>query len=198
MNSAANQLLFGMLKAQAVITLFGIQLVVLCGLPLQLDEWAHWPTLFTGIGLGFAVFGGVLILVRSSTAVGLSLRAGVLDMYRVLNSLHGPGIVAIALAAGISEEILFRAFLQVWLGDFTHVVIGIVVNSVIFGLLHFNSVANLVFTTLYGLALSIVYHATENLALVIIWHAAYDLAALYLLINRPEMFRIYPKHGLTV
>lgn len=91
----------------------------------------------------------------------------------ILGALGPAGILVIALAAGLGEEILFRGVLQPLL--------GIVLASVVFGALHALSLGYFLFATVFGLYLGWLFEVTGHLAVPIVAHAAYDVFALYLL-----------------
>jgi membrane protease YdiL (CAAX protease family) len=74
---------------------------------------------------------------------------------------------AVAVLAGLGEELLFRGALQP--------LIGLVPIAVIFGLLHATALAHVILATLLGLWLGWLYLWTESLWPPIAAHAALDL-----------------------
>lgn len=91
----------------------------------------------------------------------------------MLPSLNGWGMVVLALAAGIGEEILFRGALQP--------LIGLLAASLVFGALHALTLGFFVFATVFGLYLGWLYEFSQGLSVPILTHAIYDVFALYLL-----------------
>ncbi len=88
----------------------------------------------------------------------------------------------IALSAGVGEEMLFRGVLQssltAWLGAGW----GLVIASLLFGLLHPISLPYVVVTSVLGLYLGAAYLLTGNLLVVMVTHSLYDFALMsYLL-----------------
>ncbi len=79
-------------------------------------------------------------------------------------------LIVISLLAGIGEEFLFRGVIQIKF--------GIVIASIIFGLLHFVSPAYAVVTTVMGFYLGVVFQLSGGLLAPVIIHFLYDLAAL--------------------
>jgi membrane protease YdiL (CAAX protease family) len=92
-------------------------------------------------------------------------------------------LAAIAVLAGLGEEMLFRGViqqaLQQWLGPWT----GLLLASLVFGAAHWVSRTYMVFACLMGLYLGSLYWLSEDLLLVAIVHALYDFLALRLLLG---------------
>jgi len=76
----------------------------------------------------------------------------------------------ISFAAGFAEELLFRGVLQARF--------GIVIASIIFGLVHFISPLYVIITALMGLYIGAFYYFTESLLVPIQMHFIYDLGVL--------------------
>ncbi len=94
-------------------------------------------------------------------------------------------LAGIALLAGLGEEMLFRGVLQ---GAFSrwmdNVWLGLVLASILFGLVHAITPTYALFATLLGLYLGWLWLVQGNLLLVVVAHALYDFFALvYLLRN---------------
>jgi len=100
------------------------------------------------------------------------------------------GLIAIALAAGLGEELLFRAFLQQRIADWWAGPAGpwvaLVLASIVFGLCHSLCAAYAVLATVMGLALGGLYAATGQLIAPVTMHAVYDAVALLYLMRRPR------------
>ena len=85
---------------------------------------------------------------------------------------------AASLLAGAGEEIAFRGFLLAYgaalLGDGA----GLIASSMLFGLAHsYQRLRGMVFATIAGLLLGVVYLATGSLLLVMAMHAIWDMAS---------------------
>lgn len=172
-----------------VVALLGIQTAVMVGLGLALwhasgRELAQVlvPSL-AGAFQGIA-FGGGLMLVawfvftRFPTISERLVRLQV-DTYSFLGPrLPMWAIVAISLGAGIGEEVLFRAGVQVWLGDHIGVPAAIVVASGVFAALHFGKPLITALLFVIGAVFGVVYWITDSLLAVMIGHVVYDIWAL--------------------
>jgi membrane protease YdiL (CAAX protease family) len=79
-------------------------------------------------------------------------------------------LAIISLLAGIGEEILFRGVLQARF--------GIVIASIVFGLMHSVSAAYVIVTIIMGLYIGIIFEFGESLLIPMQLHFIYDFAAL--------------------
>lgn len=86
-------------------------------------------------------------------------------------------IVALALIAGVSEELMFRGVLQTAADRQLPLVAAIVLPSILFGLLHARTILYAVIAGLVGVYLGVLFWATESLCAPIITHALYDYIA---------------------
>ncbi len=101
----------------------------------------------------------------------------------------GPAEIAIiAFLAGLGEEMLFRGVIQAgtahWIGGETGVWAGLIVASVLFGLVHLITPAYGVLAGLIGLYFGLLWLWTGNLLAPIVAHAVYDFLALIYLCRR--------------
>src|SRR5271165_7167237 len=88
----------------------------------------------------------------------------------------------IALSAGVGEEMLFRGVLQSSLAAWVGARAGLVLASVLFGLLHPISIPYILVTMFIGFYLGSAFLLAGNLLTVIVTHAPYDFALMaYLL-----------------
>ena len=96
-------------------------------------------------------------------------------------------LAAIAVLAGLGEEMLFRGViqqaLQQWLGPWT----GLLLASLVFGAAHWVSLTYMVFACLMGFYLGLLYWLSGDLLLVVIVHALYDFLALRLLLGHSSL-----------
>ena len=90
-------------------------------------------------------------------------------------------LAVLSLLAGAAEEMLFRGTLQAALGDWLNPAAGLVLASLLFGLVHPITPTYVLLAALLGLYLGTVWQATGSLLVVIVAHAVYDfLLLLYL------------------
>lgn len=87
-------------------------------------------------------------------------------------------IVLMAIAAGISEELLFRGVFLIWLHYFFPMIVAILLSNVVFGLLHMRTALYALIAGCVGVYLSAIYVATGNLLAPITTHILYDAVAL--------------------
>jgi membrane protease YdiL (CAAX protease family) len=94
-------------------------------------------------------------------------------------------LALISLAAGIGEEMLFRGFAQGlfarWLGLWG----GVIVASVLFGVVHLITLTYAILAGVIGIYLGAIQVHTDNLLAVILAHALYDFLALVYLVRGP-------------
>jgi membrane protease YdiL (CAAX protease family) len=112
------------------------------------------------------------------------------ELWQLSGDLLGPVVVrvtfcelvVVSLFAGVGEELLFRGFLQNWLGGHG-LLVGLIVPNVLFGLLHWISPGYAACTFCVGLYFSCLLHFAEPVSLVtlMVAHSLYDLVALFCL-----------------
>ncbi len=88
----------------------------------------------------------------------------------------------IALSAGVAEEMLFRGVLQYSLESLLGICWGLVIASLLFGVLHPISLPYVLMTAFVGFYLGAIFLVTRNLLTVMVTHSLYDFALMsYLL-----------------
>jgi membrane protease YdiL (CAAX protease family) len=99
-----------------------------------------------------------------------------------------PGILALALAAGFGEELLFRGWLQPRITDlvgYPHgVTTGIIVASLAFGICHWMNWTYALLATLIGVYLGVVAQWTNGILAAAVAHSTYDFVVLWVLLRR--------------
>lgn len=138
-----------------------------------------------GVALGLGILAtlpmlaGFAVIRVSGWAPLAQLRA---VMERVLRPVFSDWSVlqlgAIALAAGIGEELLFRGFLQPYLANWMPSWCALVVASIVFGLAHPLSVVYATVVGVIGVYLGALYMVTGDLVVPMVTHAVYDGVAL--------------------
>lgn len=177
------------LSLNKVVALMAAQTLVMVALGLALwhfsgREFAQFLVPSPSGALQGIVFGVGLILVAWFVFTRFPALADRLvrlqtDTYRFLGP-HLPtwAIVAISLGAGIGEEALFRAGLQVWLGDRIGVPAAIAVASSVFAAFHLGKPLITAVLFVIGAVFGGVYWLTDSLLTVMIGHVLYDIWAL--------------------
>jgi len=173
-------------------------ILVLGGLPLSEVglRWESPPAMVVGfvVAVGFGMLVPMVVVwLRSRRSGG----AGAGEPFREILEPVGALLprtrkerrlfAALAVTAGICEEILFRGFLLFYLQEIFPgfgVVGAVVVSSVVFGLCHFyQGVRGVLGTGAFGAGMAILYMASGSLIVPIILHALLDLRVL--LLHRP-------------
>lgn len=108
------------------------------------------------------------------------------DVVRPL--MRGCGLLDLALlslVAGAGEELVFRGVLQPALVRGLGLAPGLLLASLLFGLLHPITVTYVLLAAGLGLYLGVVAWASGNLLVVVVAHALYDFLVLVYLLRRP-------------
>ncbi len=106
-------------------------------------------------------------------------------MRPLLKDLPPGGLLLVALAAGIGEELLFRGVIQQGVSDWAGPGLGLVVASVLFGFAHALNRYYVMVTMAMGVYLGLLYQASQNIVLVMLVHALYDWVVLRLFLLKP-------------
>jgi membrane protease YdiL (CAAX protease family) len=93
-------------------------------------------------------------------------------------------LAVLSFLAGFGEEALFRGFVQSELAEAVQPWVGLVVASLLFGLLHPITPTYFLLASLIGVYLGYIWSTCENLLVVIIAHALYDFVVLVILVRR--------------
>jgi len=141
-----------------------------------------WMTMaFDGAALGQSVLAtlpliaSVVLLLRTRWAWIEALDRFVREHLVPLFGQARPiDIIAIALMAGIGEELLFRGVIQAGLADYVGPVWALAGASLLFGLAHAMTRAYFVLASLMGAYLGWLYLATGNLLVPMLVHFLYD------------------------
>mgnify|MGYP005850000197 CR=1 FL=1 len=83
--------------------------------------------------------------------------------------------IAFTVITPIKEEILYRGFLHGFLDKKFHFLVGVIVSSLVFGLLHTGHVLS---ATIMGLAFVLLYKLTKSLVVPILFHILWNLYAI--------------------
>ncbi len=92
------------------------------------------------------------------------------EIKSIFDNMHMIDLLIISLLAGIGEELLFRGIVQVKF--------GIVIASIVFGLMHSISLAYVIVTIIMGFYIGSIYQASGSLLVPVQLHFVYDFAAL--------------------
>jgi uncharacterized protein len=167
---------------EAGLGLLGCALMQWRDIPLAARLDAQGGYLWRGIVAAIPLLLGLALILKSRWKPLADLRRVVSETLGE-SLLHAPpgALFALAAAAGIGEELLFRGALQPWAQQGLGPVAGWIGVSLLFGLLHAATVAYFVLATLVGAYFGWLADAYDNLTVPIIAHAFYDWVALVVL-----------------
>lgn len=193
MTSKSPRLSFKLLLSfEASLGLLGLGLIVFLNIELPRAR-IGWPLAgLLGLLAGWLSYVLLLRLSQSARFEDLARKLALHQIYRFFRHYTWPKLGLLAIAAGLGEEFLFRAAIQGGLSQYLNPWIALVLASLLFGLVHYLSLAYFLFATGFGLLLGLGYLLTDSILLVATWHAVYDALALCLLRYRPQLLGIDP------
>jgi len=151
----------------------------------DLMRWDWWAILW-GMAASLPMLLGFLACVRWPVGPLRSIQRISDEVIRPLFvSCSIWQLALLSVAAGIGEEALFRGILQGLVSRAWGPTPGLLLASLLFGLLHPLTPTYLVLATLIGIYLGCWWLLTGNLLVVIIAHALYDFVALIYLVGKP-------------
>ena len=160
----------------------GVAIVVgrLLDVPVAAD--LHWDTRAVAYALTatLPLLGWFALSWRSERTALREIRATLERLLpTLLGGYGGVAIAALAVAAGVGEELLFRGFVQGLLERVVGPASGLVFASVVFGFAHSITPAYALVATLMALYLGAAWRIAGNLIVPITIHAAYDAAVIW-------------------
>jgi len=136
-----------------------------------------------GVAISLVVFTALAWFVESIRSYVQQMMKGV-ESILPQNSRERWTFAAVAVTAGICEEVIFRGFLLHYLHvqPFTlNIGVSVLLAALIFGLAHlYQGLQGIIITTIMGIFFGLLFMATGNLLLPIILHAFIDLRVLLL------------------
>jgi membrane protease YdiL (CAAX protease family) len=164
---------------QGGLVLLALLLAWIAGInPMQHFRWS-WP------GLVWGSLAAVPILALFTLSDWFRSRPLVAEFLGpLLAACRWHELLALALLAGISEELLFRGVLQPWIGRWGDTA-GLVGSNLIFGLAHCITLTYAVVAGLVGIYLGLLLHleGEANLLIPITTHAFYDFLAFLIVVR---------------
>jgi membrane protease YdiL (CAAX protease family) len=100
----------------------------------------------------------------------------------------------VSLLAGVGEEILIRGGLQSILVGLTSPFVGMLLASLIFGVMHFLSKIYVLITFVIGFVFALVFYLTDSMLLVMVAHTVYDIFAFAMIVKFPHMLGLELKN----
>ncbi len=130
----------------------------------------------------------LLAFLRTRAAWARALRQEIERRVLPLFALSRPSeLVAVSLAAGVAEEFLFRGLIQDGIHQTYPGLVGAGVSmgvaALLFGLLHWVTVAYAVMATGMGIYLGVLFWVSDSLIVPILAHGIYDVVAFFWLLR---------------
>lgn len=136
---------------------------------------------------------GTLPLCIIFLALNQISSASLQEIRQVLQDTLGPSLInrhwtdlfVLAAIAGVAEEVLFRGVIQPWLENSWGLMAGLLISSLIFGLIHAVTFLYFVMATAVSIYLGLYldYDNTRNLLSPIIIHGLYDFFAFIVIVR---------------
>jgi uncharacterized protein len=140
------------------------------------------------VGWGLVATGPLLLALVLMERFPIGPLRGMREMTTevILRMFGGASVVqlaAVALAAGVGEELLFRGLVQAGLTRFFGEIVAIAAASVLFGVCHWLNTTYAILAMLAGAYFGLCLAATGNILTPVVAHAAYDFLALVYLVR---------------
>lgn len=175
---------------QGGIGVVGLVAILLFAIPVQNGGMNPGVAAFWGVAGSVATYGVIMMLTRLPGLLRDSLETHLEQLHRFACDYSWPVLIALAVFAGVGEELLFRGAIQGWLTQHVPGAVAVLAASVLFGLVHYLSFTYFIVATGLGLVLGTAYLLTDSLLLVMVWHGVYDMIALYSLRQHPHLFGV--------
>jgi len=151
----------------------------------QSQEYSILSSLLYGVVLAVVNWALLFVGVKNVPLFADKTREMLAPIRQILMSMKAWQLVIVALMAGVSEELFFRALLQNYTAQYLPGLISILLVSIVFGLLHASSMAYFVFAFVISLIFGIVYFVEPDIVMLVVWHGVYDVIAMLVIVYRP-------------
>ena len=180
-----NTLLLVTVITEGGLYFLGLALMNLAEIELRSVFSVSWTSTFYALLLTLPMFVTLYLVERSGWQPIVELRNEMDEkILPIFSNCNTVDLAVIAFFAGVGEELFFRGWMQAVLVERSGVLIGILITSLIFGVLHYLSTAYFIYAFLTSIYLGIIYLVTGNLFIVMAIHAVYDFAALVYLVRK--------------
>ncbi len=139
-----------------------------------------------GVVLGLFMYGLSFFMTCSPRFMTPAMISVLRNLRVMFMNFTWPQIIVISILAGLGEEMLMRGLIQVYLQTLVSPVFAVFIASLIFGLMHFMSLAYVMLTFVGGLILGLAFYLSNSLLLVVIAHAVYDVCAFAMIVKYPH------------
>ena len=156
----------------------------LLGMDPWLDVKISWSAVVWGVLAALPLLGGMVWSMHTCWRGFAQLRYFVQEhVVPLFADCSLWEMALIASLAGVGEELFFRGLLQTGLIRVNSLWLGLIITSLIFGLLHYISLLYAFLAALIGLYLGLLFIAFDNLTVPMVVHALYDFIALVYLVR---------------
>lgn len=132
-----------------------------------------------GIVATLPLVGFLFWFMATKMKLFVDFRQSQLEMFSKIGfEFTWPRIIMMSVAAGVCEEMLFRGVIQAVIVQYTNGIIGVILASAIFGILHWRTRLYALIATAIGIWFGGLYLYTDNLLTPMITHGLYDVVAL--------------------
>lgn len=154
--------------------------------PLRYFDWT-WQAVLWGVGATVPLILLFFLFLRWPIGPLKRIQRFSEDVIRpLLAPCSLIDLFGISLLAGLGEEMLFRGVLQEAFTGWFNVYVGVIVASLLFGILHSITFSYAVLAGIMGAYLGCVWlYADHNLLVVVLTHALYDFIVLLWLLRGP-------------
>jgi membrane protease YdiL (CAAX protease family) len=174
------------------LMLFGVSILLACGaslifrVPLFDQPFSPLSDSVAGFAATLPLLAGLLVLRSNRGWLSKKLWDVPAELLGpALSRSKQPGLIGIALMAGVGEELLFRGLLQNWLLPWG-ILPALIIPNVLFGVLHWVNAAYAVAAGITGLYFALLVQFVPEVSLysLMLGHAFYDYVALNCLAAR--------------
>lgn len=155
-----------------------------------------WPAVLWGFAAALPMFGLFVLAHRFSFGPMRRIRQFLIEMLGPsLAACRWYDLILLAGLAGITEEVLFRGLLQMWIERAVDSpTAGLVAASILFGLAHLITPFYALFAGAMGLYLGYLLDASgqRNLLIPVITHAVYDYLAFLIVLRTYHHQQVQP------
>lgn len=149
-----------------------------------------WASLLYGVIAGILFYVGVFFFSCQGWFYTKAMRKLMHSLHGLFSQFSWPAIIVVSILAGVGEELLFRGVLQTWLISVVDPFWGIVLASMVFGLLHYLTKIYVVVTFAIGLLFGALFYYSNSLLLVMLAHTVYDICAFAVIVKYPHLLGI--------
>ena len=132
-----------------------------------------------GVALSLAMVTIAVAMVEVPWAVFDPLRRDLALVCKLFENSTTLDLLLVSLAAGISEEAMFRGLLQPLVGRLTGPTLAVLVVGLVFGLLHAVSPTYFASATVLGIGFGFIFLWSGNLLILIVAHFLFDFLVLF-------------------